>query len=330
MSNYTNSLNELINTKKELKDIIIESTGENPSEVFSYYPSYIRSAIAAGGGSASEEAVNSYISAYLSTYNFIDQTKLSSNSYITMGDVSACGYITGSDVAQMGYITANDVDLSDYVTYSYAYNTFVSYSYLGDIEEITEYILGSGSSSAPENIYATKAELNSYATKTELGAYVSKISLQNMAYITMDDVSACGYITVNDISIPVINENLIPKASDTYTLGDSSHLYSTTYTNNIFMDGHSITYRNSTSILFSIANRDNFIMLSSAFCPSRVGMNLGMDYVSNKWNSTYTANIYADNAYISNYNNLIWTGTSAEYALLDNYTTYQIYMIKEA
>ena len=49
-----------------------------------------------------------------------------------------------------------------------------------------------------------------------------------------------------------------------------------------------------------------------------------------RWRSTYTANIYADNAYISNYNNLIWTGTSAQYAALSNYTTYQIYLIQEA
>ena len=51
---------------------------------------------------------------------------------------------------------------------------------------------------------------------------------------------------------------------------------------------------------------------------------------STQWRSTYTNSIYADNAYISNYNNLIWTGTAAQYALLDNYTTYQFYLIQEA
>jgi hypothetical protein len=55
--------------------------------------------------------------------------------------------------------------------------------------------------------------------------------------------------------------------------------------------------------------------------------NLGSS--TNKFGATYTSNIYADNAYISNYSNFLWTGTSAEYAALSDYTTYQIYMIKE-
>lgn len=141
-------------------------------------------------------------------------------------DVDLDDYPTFDDISDMGYITINDipdVDLDDYVTYSYAYNTFVSYSYLGDLEEITEYILGPSHSSSPQNVYATKTELASYVSKSELEdlsyasqayvvdyvntyaptpdltPYVSKSELSECGYITMGDVSACGYITMADV-----------------------------------------------------------------------------------------------------------------------------------
>ena len=85
MGNYINDLNELITAKSEIKNIIQDTLNENPSEVFSYYPSYI-ARIAASAG-ADEDTINSYISAYLSTYNFIDQDTLSANSYITLQDI---------------------------------------------------------------------------------------------------------------------------------------------------------------------------------------------------------------------------------------------------
>ena len=224
----------------------------------------------------------------------------------------AANYIT------YGYASAN------YVSYSYAYNTFVSYAYLGDLEQISEYILGSGSSSAPENVYATKVELASYATKLELGAYVSKISLESMSYITMDDVSACGYITANDISIPVINENIIPKETGTYTLGDSSHLYAASYISDIWMASDTrFSYRGINQVNLYMNGNWRYVFHSNNFSPVLSNQSLGTS--TSKWANTYTSNLYADTIH-----NFIWTGTSAEYAALDNYTTYQIYLIQEA
>ena len=48
MSNYVENLNDLIVAKKEIKSII-KDAGVEPGDVFSYYPAYIRAAIAGGG-----------------------------------------------------------------------------------------------------------------------------------------------------------------------------------------------------------------------------------------------------------------------------------------
>lgn len=66
----------------------------------------------------------------------------------------------------------------------------------------------------------------------DLSAYVSKTELSNCGYITTGDVSAMGYITSSDL--PVIDESILPKTTNTYTLGNSNHLYSATYTSNLY------------------------------------------------------------------------------------------------
>ena len=288
-----------------------------------------------------------------------------------------------------GYASAN------YVSYSYAYNTFVSYSYLGDLEEITEYILGSGSSSAPENVYATK---------TELGAYVSKIELSNLSYATEQYVDD----EISNIDIPVINENLIPKENATYTLGDLDHFYTNTYSTNLYLSNiHGFRNNSNLSFYAYVAGSERYVFSQSGFYPVQSNRSLGQNNNNNKWGAAYISNLYADTAYlqdtsytktlvpngsdtytlgdssnyyhtlysnrirgnssvnfvaggnnrvtvtgtamrpmlqnynlgssdypfatayISNIYNFIWTGTSAEYAALDNYTSYQFYFIKE-
>ena len=123
-------------------------------------------------------------------------------------------------------------------------------------------------------------------------------------------------------------KSIVPAENNTYTLGDSSHIYAATYTNEIKW-GTTRIYNDSNSVTFSVNNYGGMKVGQTHFSP-RNGGHYTLGTTSSVWESTYTTNIYADNAYISNYNNLIWTGTSAEYAALSDYTTYQIYMIKEA
>lgn len=237
---------------------------------------------------------------------YVTKTELSSQSYLTS---IPSEYITQTELSSCGYITLADVpgtDLSNYVTYSYAYNTFISYSYLGDIEEITEYILGSGSSSAPENIYATKAELNSYVSKTSLESmsYITESDVAEMGYITMDDIDACGYITMGDVSscgyitagdipsvvVPVIDENLIPKETGTYTLGDASHFYNVAYSY-VFNLGNNARIQNDAGgISFRIGDYAGIRVGSLSFYPqSNNTKSLGTS--SMQWAYTYTNNL---------------------------------------
>lgn len=99
-----------------------------------------------------------------------------------------------------------------------------------------------------------------YDNFSQVKQYIDQEIPDLTSYVTKTELAACSYVTSSDL--PVIDESIIPKETDTYTLGDSSHYYST--------------------------------------------------------------------AYISNIYNLIWTGTSTEYAALSDYTTYQIYLIQEA
>ena len=93
----------------------------------------------------------------------------------------------GSDKVSYSYL---EEKLSYYPTYSYSNKNYVSYSYLGDIEEITYYIIGSGDPQSPENVYATKFELASYVKTSDL---------QSMSYVSKSELSAQSYITVNDL-----------------------------------------------------------------------------------------------------------------------------------
>lgn len=206
MASIIENLNEVISTKNEIKGILRDN-GIDPGDVFSDYPNMIRSIV--GGGSISGDTVNSYISAYLDSYNFIDQDELSANSYVT------------SDV------------LSDYTTYNYVN---------GQLEN-----------------YVTKTELSaqSYATTTDLNNHLPYLGVLQAHYTN--------------------SEHFLPKANNTYYLGNSNFRWQLVYTYNIYAG------------------------------------------------TTYTSNLWANNIH-----NFIWTGTSAEYASLSDYTTYQIYLIQEA
>ena len=163
----------------------------------------------------------------------------------------------------------------------------------------------------------------------------------------MANVSACGYATTTDLSnhLPYLgtlqahytnSEHFLPKVNNTYYLGNTNFKWQRIYTYNLYSDSivladsyNSIDNASNTRINFKINQNNRFKMTNVEFAPvNNNGVNLGTS--SEKFSKTYTSTLYADTAYISNYNNLIWTGTSAQYAALSDYTTYQIYMIKES
>ena len=229
----------------------------------------------------------------------------------------------------------------------------VSYSYLN--EKLTYYVEKDelyNSSYATQsyvvdyvNTYVPTPDLSAYATKSYVADYVATYAPTPdlSAYVTKNELSAQSYATTSDLNgyLPItggnLQGNLIPSQSASYNLGSSSSIWKEirgkfVYTDTAYIgDINYITNTSNSGMIINI-NRSNI-------CSFLGGINIGISPASDKsaslgnpqqyWKSTYTSNIYAYNAYISNYSNFLWTGTSAEYAALSDYTTYQIYMIKE-
>ena len=80
--------------------------------------------------------------------------------------------------------------------------------------------------------------------------------------------------------IPVIDENIVPKSTDTYTLGDSSYYYHTLYANRI---------QGNSSVNIRTGNNNRLTVSSTAFRPMQQNYNLGSsDY---PFAYTYTNNL---------------------------------------
>ena len=159
-------------------------------------------------------------------------TKGELNAYVTKDDLSAAGYITAipaeyitdAELSAMSYATQSyvaqaiadipSVDLSAYVTKDML--SAASYVTTSALESMayatTAYVMDKvnaiidGAPAALDTLNELAAAINddaNYAATvtTELGKKAnsndvySKSDIQNMAYITMDNVSACGYIT---------------------------------------------------------------------------------------------------------------------------------------
>jgi len=369
MVTLQDKLDNIYQTKLEIKSAI-----GTDSDVFSEYPAMIRSM--AGGGVS-----YAYLDERLSYY--VEETDLESMGYATET------YVTNAISA------IPSVDLSSYVTYTYLESkqyiteipsTYATYDAIEAMGYITQQVLDSAS-------YATESYVS------EAIAAIPGVDLSS--YVTYTYLESCGYVTANEL--PVIDEDLIPKTHNTYTLGAISYLYKVAYVGELYGtnrirfnsldglkfndlygylrwridgDGHWIpgdnnsynigsnsymvkaTYAYNTytsestyskkyytgyncdihsnsnyNIYFDINGSEKFVINSLQFNfldnNNRADSSLGTS--SQPWGATYTQNLYLNGTNIEDrFTNLIWTGTSAEYALLPDYTSYQIYMIKES
>lgn len=331
MTTLQDKLDNIYQTKLEIKSAI-----GTDSDVFSEYPAMIRSM--AGGGVS-----YSYLDERLSYYVETEDLNTTLSYYVETSDLHDMSYVSHNELESMGYITIEDVpqvDLSSYVTYtyleskeylteipstyatyaaisemgyitySYGDSIYVSYAYIGDLNEITEYILGSSSSEAPENVYATKYELGSYVSKDELNnasyateSYVS-YAINNIpavdlsSYVTYTYLDSCGYITSNDL--PVIDESIIPKQNNTYNLGSSTKKYKSLYliSGIEFSDWSFIThYGNNIHFVAGNDVRTNNDFLPIPWTGSK---NINLGNANYKWAYTYTYNLILGNENINN------------------------------
>ena len=173
-----------------------------------------------------------------------------------------------------------------------------------------------------------------YDNFSQVRQYIDQEKPDLTSYVTKTELTNCGYVTSSDL--PVINENIVPKENNTYTLGDSSYMYNATYstkfyTEYLYLNENKVyIYSNSTGQMkFGVNGADRFRINYNTFEPSITGnTNLGGG-ISNPFTNAYFKNLYLNGTNIEDrFTYLVWTGTSAEYAALSNYTTYQLYLIE--
>jgi len=196
---------------------------------------------------------------YLNTYQFAYVSGISGTSPGCAVNLAG----DGSLVFQGSYVKAN--------VFSYPLTSdFTGYEFVS-MGTLMNYV----------NSYAS-----TYITIPDLSSYVTKTELSNASYVTSAD-------------LPTVNENIIPKSNNTYTLGDSTYLYAATYTSDLWLNStNRISNRSNNQVNLQLNGSWRYTFHVNNFGPAADNTrDLGESSV--RWRSTYTANIYADNAYIS-------------------------------
>ena len=244
---------------------------------------------------------NSELDEILSSYATISYV----NSYVSYVlsdldiDVDLSSYVSDSELAEI---------LASYATKNYTYANYVSYTYLGDLNEIIDYIIGSGDPSSPENLYATRQELETllltYATKNyvdnailnaEIGGGGSGTTIDLSYYLRKDELPSylISYVTKNELNSYV----------------SKNELNSMSYVDNAQLQGQ--------------------LQASSYATQNYVNSNFpSYAYVLDKINSIPGG---GGNTYVSynTYNTSIWQGSLTQYQNLSDHTTYQLYLIAQ-
>ena len=291
MTTLQDKLDNIYQTKLEIKSAI-----GTDSDVFSEYPAMIRSM--AGGGVS-----YSYLDERLSYY--VELTDLESMSYATesyvtnaienIPSIDLSSYVTYSYLDSKEYITINDVpviDTSSYVTYTYLGVRLSYYVDLTDLESMG-YATESYVMDAIGNIPII--DTSSYVTYTYLESkeYITindVPTVDTSSYVTYSYLDSCGYITSNDL--PVINENIIPKENNTYTLGDASYLYSNSYIADMWTGTkNKFSNRSNNQVNLMLNNSWKYTFHSNGFSPANNNIQrLGSS--DSQWVATYTGSLY--------------------------------------
>jgi len=258
--------------------------------------------------------------------------KLNSASYVTKDELSAQSYLTA---VPNTYPTYAAIESMGYMTQaaSYAYlsieNLRTNNNRPVQLRAVGLQFISSNYTIAPREI--SYEYIN---TSTYNNAWIGNITLKNYVNGRLAEIES-SYATTSYVvdyvaehgggGSTVIDENIIPKETNTYTLGDSSYMYNATYSTYLMNTSNAGFYASSNYTIHMILNAGNRYFWDNEKFSSASNNTRNLGSASLKWATTYTTNLYADNIH-----NLIWTGTAAEYAALSDYTTYQFYLVQES
>ncbi len=218
--------------------------------------------------------------------SYVSKTELSNAGYITS---IPSEYVTEAELTACGYLTSHQ-SLDDYVTKS----MLSSQSYLTQHQSLADYVTKDDLSNAG---YITSV------APVDLSGYVSKTELSNCGYLTEhQDLSAYApksyvveYVASYGGSSTTIDENIIPKENNTYTLGSSSAYYSTAYAakfNTAFTTG--ITSNHNYRLLLYVNNTNKCEITGNALSWVDNNSQGTLGTSSSQWAYTYTKNLYCN------------------------------------
>ena len=307
--------------------------------------------------------------------------------YIDQNQVDLSSYVSKSELEGMSYATTSD--LSSYILTPNIYGSTPGPYKL--------YAAGLSANTQYKHIYPNNYSYSNFAS-LDSNAWMSKNTVKNYVEGRIAEIEST-YATQTYVAdyvaehgggggSTVIDENIIPKETATYTLGDASHIYSNTYSRGVYLGTgirmFSESSASSNDMAISLGGVSYYYMNSNRFAPNGAENDnkLSLGTSDRRWLNIYTSNLYLNdnnalynktqyqvnlklnggdkyvfrtnhlspasdggsdlgqsdlhwnnayinNAYISNYNNFIWTGTAAEYEALSDYTTYQLYLVKD-
>ena len=280
---------------------------------------------------------------------YIDQEKPDLSSYVTKTELSNCSYVTSSDLPvidenivpkENNTYTLGDANHLYNATYSTKFYTRVSN--LTGFENNNNYtgilIRVGGNKKLDINNNdirpVSNGNYNLGTANAKFGStYISNLYLNSNVALTSDGITLF-VTTAGNLKFSFDADSFHPYGS-TYSglldLGASTRTWRSTYTKYLYLNENKVyIYSNSPGqIKFGINGADRFKINYNTFEPAITGStNLGGG-TSNPFTNAYFTNLYLNGTNIEDrFTYLVWTGTAAEYAALSDYTTYQLYLIK--
>jgi len=205
--------------------------------------------------------------------------------YINQEKPDLTSYVTKTELANASYVTSDTLNSYLTVPPSIVSNPTVPYTiYRWGLSANNQYHFIYPNAISYTNIIST--DTNAWASVGTVRNYVEgRIADIESSYATttyvVDYVAAHG-----GGGSTVIDENIIPKENNTYTLGDVDHLYNAAYTSRVKVGNNSQIYNDGGGITFSVNNNNGIRMGGSTFYPkTNKGYSNGSS--TNLWSATY-------------------------------------------
>jgi hypothetical protein len=242
----------------------------------------------------------------------LEQT-LSNATYVTSSELSNAGYVTESEISSMGYVTETQLQQAGYATETYVSDYVAQHTPTPDLSAYVTKTELNNAGYVTQNTLSDAGYITSipseYITESEISSmgYITESEIAAIGYVTQSELSGMGYITSSDIpTMPTIDESIIPNTTNTYTLGDSSHIYKSTYTSRLYL-GSNITIgpesnaQTGSDITININGSQKFYLNSTRFAPNGASNNKAIDLGTSDrmWRYTYSAYFIEDGTNIS-------------------------------